>query len=70
VHTKVAHAFRLFLTGTAITTVALAGGCGGPPADGTSVKFNPEENKKQQDAMRENMMKNMSKMPGGGAPRK
>jgi hypothetical protein len=70
VHKKTTNGFKLFFTGAAIAVVALAGGCGGPAADGTSVKFNPEENKKQQDAMRENMMKNMKGGPGSGAPGK
>jgi hypothetical protein len=66
VRKKAAYLLKSFFTGAAIVTVALGGGCGGPQ-DGTSVKFNPEENKKQQDAMRENMMKNMKGGAGSSA---
>jgi hypothetical protein len=69
VRNKVACGFRVFVVGSAIVTVALAGGCGGSP-EGTSVKFDPQENKKQQDAMRDGMMKSMGKMSGASAPAK
>jgi hypothetical protein len=69
VRKKVACGFRLLFVGSAMVTLAFAGGCGGSP-DGTSVKFDPQENKKQQDAMRDGMMKSMNKMSGANAPGK
>ena len=55
--------------GVLIGSLAFAGGCGGSQ-DGTSVQFNPEANKPQQDAMREGMKKSMGGAPGKGAQAK
>jgi hypothetical protein len=61
-HKKVAHAFRLLLTGTAITTAALAGGCGG--SEETSAKSDPVADKTRLDGMREGMMKSKAGING------
>ncbi len=55
--------------GLMIGSMAFAGGCGGSQ-EGTSAPFNPEANKKQQDAMRAYMEKQKSAVPGKGAKAK
>jgi len=50
--------------------MAFVGGCGESSQEGTSVQFDPEANKKQQDAMREYMQKSKSGVPGkAGKPK-
>ena len=68
-HSKVAHGFTLFLMAVMIASMALAGGCGGSQ-EGTSARFDPEANKKQQDAMREYMQKQKTGIPGQGGKTK
>jgi hypothetical protein len=60
----------MFLLGVAIGFVALAGGCDGSSQEGTKAAFSPEADKARQDAMRENMMKNMAGPSGQGAKAK
>ncbi len=68
--TKAATGFTIFLLGVSIGFVALTGGCGGSSQEGTTATFSPESDKARQDAMRENMMKNMAGPGGPGAKAK
>jgi hypothetical protein len=49
--------------GVIICSLSFAGGCGGGVEEGSVAKFDPDANKKQQDAMREFMQKQKQK-PG------
>ena len=64
---RAAREFRLLLIGVVVIgSMTFAVGCESSK-EGTSAAFNPEANKKQQDAMRDYMMKNKNSLPGQGA---